>query len=324
MPLDYFGPVPGTDRPPRIAVVGDIMIDVSVIAADRGASPESPEMRRYSALWKRSEAGGAANTAVNLWRMGAVVCLSGVVSSSQMLPPRPPAPDARFRCLAISVPGRPDTIKTRVLDDADGRMVFRLDSETTKPIEDLVADRIVDRLAEQGPYDAVVVSDYGKGVVTPRLLSELSQLPGTWDRRTPVLVDPKGSDLLRYGRVFLIKPNEAESASAVRNGDYPAFASEWLLETRGADGCVLVGGDLSQRRQSGFRRRGNPNGCGDSFLAALAYGVACRRDPAECLRVACAAGAAAVGRTERGLLKAVGSADVAAILAAAGEVSEAA
>src|SRR5207244_4952152 len=107
----------------------------------------------------------------------------------------------------IADASRPTTTKTRVI--AAHQQVVRVDEEDTGPIsEAIVADVIKAVREDLGSAAAIVISDYAKGFLTPRLLEEVITEARRAGKR--VFVDPKGADAVRYQRAFLLKPNRLE------------------------------------------------------------------------------------------------------------------
>jgi D-beta-D-heptose 7-phosphate kinase/D-beta-D-heptose 1-phosphate adenosyltransferase len=112
------------------------------------------------------------------------------------------------QCLFLAEPqGRPTTRKTRFI--AEGQQLLRIDHEFMDPISEREADAIL-ALTGATPASAILVSDYGKGMITSGMMRRLHGLAR--EQHAPLLVDPKGTDWQRYGPVDLIKPNAVELA----------------------------------------------------------------------------------------------------------------
>lgn len=191
----------------RVAVIGDLMLDAYLIGPVQRISPEAPvpvlEVTKHE-----YKLGGAANVAACLSQLGAVVKCCGVVNHD-------PAGNRLLEItsrLGIDVTDvvvdetRPTTCKTRVV--ARSQQVIRLDSESRSPVSGEVKQQLVGRVAELCRWaDAVVLSDYGKGVLTYEICQAAIQAAG----RTPVIVDPKRLPWDQYRGATLIKPNRMEA-----------------------------------------------------------------------------------------------------------------
>ncbi len=230
----------------RVLVIGDVMLDRYIEGAVNRISPEAP-VPVLNVSHETSAPGGAANVAANLAALGAHAILVSVVGAD-------PAGHelrammkryTRIESMLLVDPERTTTVKTRCIA---GQHILRIDSEKVEQISDDAARWVVQWAQEQtGKYDAVVFSDYAKGVlVGPHPFRYQAAL----DLAPPVIVDPKDTDYSRYGRVDLITPNAAELAAAtgMRTDTFDeilvaatagGFVGK-ILVTRGAQGMVLV------------------------------------------------------------------------------------
>ena len=188
----------------RIVVLGDVMLDEFVWGDVTRISPEAPvpvvDVRRESI-----HLGGAANVLANLVALGTKGSVVGVVGND--------ATGGRLRSsldelgsgkdTLIVDDSRPSTTKTRII--AHNQLVVRADRESRKSVTANIEDQIITRLKQllEGA-SAFVVSDYDKGVVTPRILNEI--LPFAYER-LPVLVDPKLRNFDSYRPASLVTPN---------------------------------------------------------------------------------------------------------------------
>lgn len=235
-----------------IAVVGDAMLDRFVHGRVDRISPEAP-VPVVHVRQEEARLGGAANVAANVAALGANSLLFSTVGDD--------ADGARLREMlaerAIDDAGvlagkdRVTTVKTRIL--AGHQQVVRIDHETKAPLSQLHQQRLVHDLRDRGPFGAVVVSDYGKGVIVPALMDELR---GAHDRGAIVVVDPKQADFSLYRGVTALTPNEREAATAshaVIDGEASAvrvgrelqqrLKADMLLLTRGEHGMMLFAQD---------------------------------------------------------------------------------
>ncbi|HEX5633354.1 MAG TPA: PfkB family carbohydrate kinase, partial [Gemmatimonadales bacterium] len=226
------------DRLPRqrVLVVGDVMLDENLWGEVRRISPEAPvpvvELQRQT--W---EPGGAANNAANAAAVGATALLAGVVGDD----PEAARLRARLGERGVDASGlvtereRPTTTKTRIV--AHSQQVVRVDRERTGPIsaasEDAIARWVSAHVREAG---AVILSDYAKGVVTPRLAQAVIAAAG--EAGVPVVVDPKGTEWARYRGAAVVTPNLHELELTARRG---ARSDEELAAIAAEVGAALDG-----------------------------------------------------------------------------------
>lgn len=196
-------------RERTIVVLGDVMLDEFVWGDVTRISPEAPvpvvDIRRESA-----HLGGAANVLANLISLGARGSVIGVVGKDaaaerlrSSLREISPQADAYL----VVDESRPSTVKTRII--AHNQLVVRADRELRTPVNGKIETQIISQLKQAlEDADAFVVSDYDKGVVTPRILAEI--LPFAYER-VPVLIDPKMRNFNFYHPATLITPNHHEA-----------------------------------------------------------------------------------------------------------------
>ena len=188
----------------RVLVLGDVILDWYWWGQASRLSPEAPVpvVRKQRTTL---QPGGAGNTAANLAALGARVSLFGVTGKDSH------ADDLKAALSASGVdaggliadPSRPTTTKTRVI--AAHQQVVRVDEESTGPIATDVVNVVLKAMkSDIGGADAIVISDYAKGFLTPELLQAVIGVG------KPVFADPKGADPSRYKGVFLLKPNRLE------------------------------------------------------------------------------------------------------------------
>jgi len=195
-----------------ILVVGDLMLDRYVWGEVDRISPEAPiPVLRISR--EEDRLGGAASVAHALARLGCRARLAGVVGAD--------AEGARLRALLneVGVDGsavvvdqsRPTVVKQRQL--ARGQQVLRVDREEMRPLDAALVDELVAALsAQMAGARAVVISDYGKGVIDDRILEMTMEAAAA--AGVPVLVDPKRASFSAYRGAALVTPNRSEAARA--------------------------------------------------------------------------------------------------------------
>jgi rfaE bifunctional protein kinase chain/domain len=291
----------------RVLVVGDVMLDQFIWceahASSPGSVPEIQEVRRAVTP------GGAANTAAVIAAMGGRVCLGGVVGADE--PGVRLAEELRARGVAatglVALQGRPTTTKTRTAVGAEEQE--RTDVEYTAPAGARVEAALIEWVETNLlSVDAVVVSDYAKGVVTKELAAAVI---GTARRLgLPVVVDPKASDFGRYKEATVVTPSvaEAERASgfqfddevALRRGVRilrAALGGSALLLTRGGDGMSLFdSAEEGMHVMPATTTVVDATGAGDAVVAALALCLAAGSDLADAAHLASLAAAVVIGK----------------------------
>jgi D-beta-D-heptose 7-phosphate kinase/D-beta-D-heptose 1-phosphate adenosyltransferase len=227
----------------RLAVVGDCMLDRFLWGQVDRISPEAPvpvvRLERESA-----SLGGAANVAANIRALGAEVTLISVCG-------RDPAADRLRELLAgggiatdglVAVDERPTTVKTRVI--AHSQQIVRTDREQDDPLPDTVTDELCGRLRELGPFAGVVLSDYGKGVLTT---VSLPAFIGEGRREGVVVVDPKQGDYSQYRGVTSLTPNQKEAGQAcalvIKGREELDVAGRQLLARTAAEAVLITRGE---------------------------------------------------------------------------------
>ena len=272
-------------RDRNVVVLGDVMLDEFVWGDVTRISPEAPvpvvDVRRESV-----HLGGAANVLANLLALGAhgtVVGVIGTDEAGKRLRNGLRELGARDDDLLIDE-ARPSTIKTRII--AHSQLVVRADRESRAPVNSKLEDEIVSRLKEAlSDAHAFVVSDYDKGVVTPRVLGEI--LPFAYER-LPVLIDPKLRNFNHYHPATLVTPNHHEalrmSDSEDLSDDGSHHAAKVIREKLGCDAVLITRGDRGMMLleadgqpvyvQTAAREVYDVTGAGDTVIAALAAALA--------------------------------------------------
>jgi D-beta-D-heptose 7-phosphate kinase/D-beta-D-heptose 1-phosphate adenosyltransferase len=295
-------------RRARVFVLGDVMLDEFLWGKVARISPEAPVP--VVAVQRQSfHLGGAANVAGNLHALGGSAVLAGVVGSDTAADRlREALEGAGVRAhLLVAAPGRPTTVKTRIV--AHGQQVVRADHESTADIADTLENGLLACLRRELPdCQALVISDYQKGVVTESLLGRVLALARRL--RVKVLVDPKLRHFSRYKRVFMVTPNqgEAEHATGLSLRDAAGLLAagrriltmldcEAVLITRGEYGMSLFErGRRPLHIESAAREVFDVTGAGDSVIATMALALAAGARPAEAAALANHAAGVVVGK----------------------------
>ena len=272
-------------RDHRVLVIGDLMIDEYLRGDVHRVSPEAPvpvlELRATE-----HRLGGAANTAHNLARLGARATVIGVVGADDGAGVLSAALDRAGVAARTCVDrDRPTTRKTRLV--AGGHQIARVDAERRTPIGGAVLDELTAAIvAAVADADAVVLSDYGKGVVTPAVAA--AAIAAGRARGVPIVVDPKRRDFAPYAGATVITPNLVElehavghAVTAIADIDRAAAGLAAILDgtallvTRGADGMTLYrDGARGAHVAAAAREVFDVTGAGDTVVATLALALA--------------------------------------------------
>ena len=273
-------------RDAYVLVLGDVMLDEFVWGDVTRISPEAPvpvvDVRRESV-----HLGGAANVLANLVALGARGSVVGVVGKDgpgERLQTGLHELGTRGDCLIVDET-RPSTTKTRII--AHSQLVVRADRESRAPVSEKTEDQIISCLKDAlKQADAFVISDYDKGVVTPRILREI--LPLAYEQ-VPVLVDPKLRNFNFYRPATLVTPNHLE---ALRMSDTEDHSDEGtyraatiIRETLGCDAVLITRGDRGMTLvkeasnqpvyvETAAREVYDVTGAGDTVIATLAGALA--------------------------------------------------
>jgi D-beta-D-heptose 7-phosphate kinase/D-beta-D-heptose 1-phosphate adenosyltransferase len=290
----------------RVVVLGDVMLDTYVWGDISRISPEAP-VPVLEVVERTHQPGGAANAAAGVAALGGVVDLGGVVGTDAAAE----ALRGTLRSHGVSGEGvvvdgeRPTTTKTRLI--ATNQQVVRVDEEDRVPLRDETAVELVEwargRLADA---HAALLSDYGKGTVTPSLASAF--IMAAREVGIPVVVDPKGRDFAKYAGATVVTPNvrEAREASRIHQADAAlddvaadlrrVLDGAALLVTRGAAGMSLYReGRPPEEIPALAREVYDVTGAGDTVAATLAAALGRGVELADAVGLAAAAAAVAIG-----------------------------
>ena len=265
----------------RILVLGDLMLDEFIFGRVRRISPEAPvpvvEVSRQTLAL-----GGAGNVVSNLVALGARPIPLGIVGSDA---------DAErcrdaFARLGVATGGliadssRPTTLKTRII--AHNQQVVRADRESRVAASPAVEELVIEAFRrEVETADAVIVSDYSKGLLTPRVLAQT--LAAARERGLTVCLDPKMRNFAAYQPVTVITPNHQEAGEAtgieIEDEESLLAAGRRLLAvvdcraaliTRGEEGMTLFTGEGAVTHIPAVAREVyDVTGAGDTVIATL-------------------------------------------------------
>ncbi len=274
-------------RDSHIVVLGDVMLDEFLWGDVTRISPEAPvpvvDIKRES-----THLGGAANVLANLLALGAQACVIGVIgddfAGERIRSSVNDKSAMQTDGLLIADNQRPTTIKTRII--AQHQMVVRADREHRTPVDAQIESRIIAAVKTAlASAQALVISDYDKGVVTPRILAEV--LPAAYGRM-PVLIDPKMRNFDSYRPATLVTPNHHEAlrlANLEEDSDADLQTAALMIRarlicdavliTRGDRGMMLLEGERDPVRvETAAREVYDVTGAGDTVIATLAAALA--------------------------------------------------
>lgn len=200
------------NRKPNIAVVGDLMIDHYLWGSCNRISPEAP-VQVVSVEKESSVLGGAGNVITNLLSLGSDVSIFSVVGDDENgKEMKRLLSEASVKSINIfNETGRRTTKKSRII--SSNQQVIRYDDETTENILLSSQFHLLEALKKElFSYDLIILSDYGKGVLTPNLTKDIISLAKDFNK--PILVDPKGVDYSKYRGATLLTPNKQEASIA--------------------------------------------------------------------------------------------------------------
>ncbi len=293
----------------KIMVIGDLMLDTFVYGDVERISPESP-VPVLAVSREDTMLGGAGNVVSSLSALKAKPLLFSVigddVKGAEVLSIAK-ALDADVSGIVVDS-SRPTILKTRYL--ARAQQVLRTDIEKTHPIDTGVEAKMLAAIQKaMKQAQAIVLSDYGKGVLTKELLQKTIQMAAA--SGIPVLVDPKGIDFSIYRGADIVTPNRKElgGATGAKNlrsdDDIIACGKKIIREcgiktvvaTRSEDGMTIVpsvGAATHFKAQA--REVFDVSGAGDTVIATLAAALAAGADIAGAAQLANIAGGIAVSK----------------------------
>jgi len=292
----------------RVACVGDLMVDRYVYGEVSRVSPEAPVpvLARSRELMML---GASGNVARNVAALGGEVSLVGLIGGDaeghEAL--RLVGEEAGVEGYLVTDANRPTTLKTRFV--SGGQQLLRVDLETNTPVSGDVEQRLIRTIRDAAKgAGAILLSDYGKGVVTEAVIAVCREAAA--DSGGKLVVDSKARSFARYGPVDLIKPNAAELANAT---DMPTesdaqieraliralqlWEAKAILVTRASKGISLaVRGEAVRHFPTAAREVFDASGAGDTTLAAIGLALAAEADIEDAIAFAQLASGVAVGK----------------------------
>jgi D-beta-D-heptose 7-phosphate kinase/D-beta-D-heptose 1-phosphate adenosyltransferase len=293
-----------------VLCIGDLMLDDFVYGEVSRISPEAPapviRVGREEII-----VGGAGNVARNIASLGAKCLFVGVIGddvTGEILRSELKR-EKRIASHLVTDASRPTTRKLRFVSEHFSTHLLRADWEIARPVDARIEAALIKQALKLMPKaGAVVLSDYAKGALTPRVIRAV--IERARKLRKPVIVDPKGSDYAIYRGANVITPNRKELGEATRMavGSHKELraatralgqkvGAEAVLVTLSEDGMMLnsrTGGPVyAQAHQVKVR---DVSGAGDTVAATFAVMMAMRTDLDSAMRAANAAASVVVGK----------------------------
>ncbi len=303
--IDYFSNTVGQST---VTVIGDIMLDKYYLGEVKRISPEAP-VPVTRVLEQKNVLGGAGNVAHNLSRLGCQVQLIGVVGQDDSQ-----AEISRLLQLAgmsedyLVGSSRPTTTKLRII--GGHQQMLRLDFEDTEPLSAKLETAVLAKVQlsiKQGT-DCIILSDYAKGLCTPRLCRQVIRL--ATKAGIAVVVDPKGDKWKKYQGATYITPNLKEVGEALKktiaNRDElvvaaaeairKRFGMTGVIVTRSEHGLSYVDQGQTFHIPTLTQEVFDVSGAGDTVIAVFSCALAGRLDVFTAAFVANVAAGVVVGK----------------------------
>uniref|UniRef100_UPI004047C6BB D-glycero-beta-D-manno-heptose-7-phosphate kinase n=1 Tax=Aliarcobacter sp. TaxID=2321116 RepID=UPI004047C6BB len=272
------------NKNPRILVIGDLMIDHYLWGKCERISPEAP-VQVVNIDKESSVLGGAGNVINNLRALGSKVDVLSVVGDDLV------ANELEVLLKDIEVQSnmliieknRKTSKKSRLI--ASQQQVLRYDNESIEDISNISEEEIINKLNTNIlNYDVIILSDYGKGVLTTKLTQEIISISN--ENKIKVFVDPKGKDYSKYKGAYTLTPNKKEAIEAtsinIKNDKTLEEAIRKLknecdlevsLITLSESGIAIFDDNL-RIKPTVAREVYDVTGAGDTVIASIAFAIA--------------------------------------------------
>lgn len=294
------------NKKPNILVIGDLMIDHYLWGSCDRISPEAP-VQVVNVKKESSVLGGAGNVINNLVALGSVVDVISVIGNDSV------ANELKSLLEKIDVPtsnlvvenNRKTSKKSRLI--ASQQQVLRYDMESIDDINENSHKQIIQTLEKNiDKYSSIILSDYGKGVLTTNLTKEIIKIANK--NSIKVLVDPKGKDYSKYKGSYTLTPNKKEAMEATNidikdeNSLIEALKSlktqcelEVSLITLSEQGIAIFDDELTIK-PTVAREVYDVTGAGDTVIASIAFALGNNLDIKDSIYFANLAAGVVVGK----------------------------
>ncbi len=293
-------------KSPKILVIGDLMIDHYLWGTCERISPEAP-VQIVKVDTESLVLGGAGNVIHNLKKLGAKVDFIGIIGDCDN------SDELKKLLLNIDVStknlftekNRITTKKSRVI--SSHQQVIRYDRENTEEVNIESQEKILTSFKKMvSNYEVILLSDYGKGTLSTKLTQSLIKIANKLNKK--ILIDPKGSNYLKYKGAYLLTPNIKEASGATNiniSDDKSVYDAIEKLKSEYELSVSII--TLSERGvaiyDNDFRIHSTPakevfdvTGAGDTVLAALGFSLACELDIDDAVKFANLAAGVVIGK----------------------------
>ena len=294
------------EKSPNILVIGDLIIDHYLWGSCNRISPEAP-VQVVNIEDETTVLGGAGNVVNNLISLGSKVDLVSVISTckdSDKLKSLLKKIKVRTRYL-VKQENRVISRKSRII--SSNQQVLRFDKEIIENISTLSEKKILSIIKKIIiNYDLVLLSDYGKGVLTPNLVKSLILVAKKFNKK--VLADPKGINFSKYKGCYLLTPNkkEASEATNIEISDNKTLRKaitkikkisnlKFSIITLSDDGIAIYDSKL-RIHPTASKEVFDVTGAGDAVLASLGFALACKKKIDEAIKFANFAAGVVIGK----------------------------
>ena len=281
--IDSFIDSLSSSKPmPSVLVVGDLMLDDYIFGDVNRVSPEAP-VPVLNTIKNETRLGGSGNVAANLSGLKINTTLIATVghdTNAELA--RSLLERANIKHNLVQLLDRPTTTKTRIV--SGNNQIVRIDREVKKIIgtdDERNVLNIFNDVIKSNDIDVIILSDYGKGLITEFVASEIIRISKTVD--VPVLVDPKCNTYHKYSGAKLVTPNQKEAAeicgcniSDIENiyNTSRRLMNELNIEnfmvTRGENGISLIEDDDITEFSAAAKQVYDVSGAGDTVIATVA------------------------------------------------------
>jgi rfaE bifunctional protein kinase chain/domain len=271
-----------------IGIVGDVMIDSYLWGNVDRISPEAP-IPVVAVTSRESRLGGAGNVALNVKSLGASPLLFSVIGND---------PDSghlsglleehKIDAVFVRSTDRVTTVKTRVL--SRNHQMFRYDSESTHAIQSSEEDELIELIATRinaGDLNALILQDYNKGILTPKVIRQVIDLCN--EAGIPTAVDPKRLNFMAYSQCTLFKPNlkevqegmgmevnatDPDSLLDAANKIHAEFDNRFTLFTLADEGVFFSEKGKGEHIPAHKRNVSDVSGAGDTVISVATVALA--------------------------------------------------
>jgi D-beta-D-heptose 7-phosphate kinase / D-beta-D-heptose 1-phosphate adenosyltransferase len=294
------------NKSPKILVVGDLMIDHYLWGSSERISPEAP-VPVVNVDSESTVLGGAGNVVNNLNALGAVVDIISVIGECETSKElKDLLCDTKIKTqYLITQKSRVTSKKSRII--AAQQQVVRYDRESTSEINNKSQVAILNVFKKiVNNYDVILLSDYGKGLLTIELTQSLISIAN--ENKKKLLVDPKGLDYSKYKGAYLLTPNKKEASEAtnivIKDNDSLNQSIKILkdqidltvsLITLSEKGVAIFDNEL-RIHPTAAREVFDVTGAGDTLLASLGFALSCNKNIDEAIKFANLASGVVVGK----------------------------